>query len=264
MEGRALDDAMVTRLADELAAATRSRGTVPRLSARHPGMTVEDAYAVQRVWRSRREAEGHRVVGRKIGLTSKVMQVATGITEPDYGVVFDDQVFDSGATLPFDRYSNVRIEVELAFELARPLSGPGCTLDAVLTATAAVRPALEVLDAHVELGGRTIVDTISDNAALGAMVLGGRFPPDAVDLRWVGALLARNGEIEESGVSGAVLGHPATGVAWLAERLAGHGDRLAAGEIVLAGSFTRPMWVQRGDLVECDYRDLGVVTCRFR
>jgi 2-keto-4-pentenoate hydratase len=103
-----------------------------------------------------------------------------------------------------------------------------------------VRPALEVLDAHVELAGRTIVDTISDNAALGAMVLGGRFAPDAVDLRWVGALLARNGEIEESGVSGAVLGHPATGVAWLADRLAGHGDRLAAGEIVLAGSFTPP------------------------
>ena len=227
-------------------------------------MTVEDSYAVQRVWRSRREAEGRRVVGRKIGLTSKVMQVATGITEPDYGVVFDDQVFDSGATLPFDRYSNVRIEVELAFELARPLAGPGCTLDDVLAATAAVRPALEVLDAHVELAGRTIVDTISDNAALGAMVLGGRFAPDAVDLRWVGALLARNGEIEESGVSGAVLGHPATGVAWLAEQLAGHGDRLAAGEIMLAGSFTRPMWVQRGDLVECDYRDLGVVTCRFR
>jgi len=126
-----------------------------------------------------------------------------------------------------------------------------------------VRPALEVLDSHVELAGRTIVDTISDNAALGAMMLGGRFAPDAVDLRWVGALLARNGEIEESGVSGAVLGHPATGVAWLADRLAGHGDRLAAGEIVLAGSFTRPMWVQRGDLVGCDYRDLGMVTCRF-
>jgi len=258
-----LDDATLTRLADELAAATRGRGTVPRLSARHPDMTVEYAYAVQRICRARREAEGHRVVGRKIGLTSKAMQAATGITEPEYGVVFDDQVFGSGATLPFDRYANVRIEVELAFELGRPLSGPGCTPEQVLAATAAVLPALEVLDAHVELAGRTIVDTISDNAALGAMVLGTPFPPDAVDLRWVGALLARNGEIEESGVSGAVLGHPATGVAWLADRLAGHGDRLAAGEIVLAGSFTRPLWVQRGDLVECDYRDLGVVTCRF-
>jgi 2-oxo-hept-3-ene-1,7-dioate hydratase len=261
--GRALDDAVVERLADELAEATRRRSTIERPSVRYPEMTVEDSYAVQRRWRSRREAEGRRIVGRKIGLTSKVMQDATGISEPDYGVIFDDQVFDSGATIPYQRYSNVRVEVELAFELSAPLTGPDCTRDNVLAATAAVIPALEVLDSHIQLQGRTIVDTISDNAALGAMVLGSPVEPNAIDLRWVGALLSRNGEIEESGVSGAVLGHPANGVAWLANKLAEHGDQIGTGEIVLAGSFTRPLWVQPGDRIDCDYRDLGVIRCQF-
>lgn len=260
---RALSDAEVERLADELAEATRRRSTIERLSLRHPEMTIEDSYAVQRLWRSRREAEGRRIVGRKIGLTSKVMQQATGISEPDYGVIFDDQVFESGATIPYDRYSNVRIEVELAFELSAPLTGPGCTAEDVLAATSAVIPALEVLDSHIQLQGRTIVDTISDNAALGAMVRGSPADPAAVDLRWVGALLSRNAVIEESGVSGAVLGHPANGVAWLANKLTQHGDQLSAGEIVLAGSFTRPLWVEPGDLIECDYRDLGVIRCQF-
>jgi 2-oxo-hept-3-ene-1,7-dioate hydratase len=260
---RGLDDATVEALADELAEATRTRGIVERPSARHPEMTVDDSYAVQRIWRSRREAEGHRIVGRKIGLTSKVMQVATGITEPDYGVIFDDQVFGSGSTLEHGRYANVRVEVELAFVLGAQLAA-GATEDDVLAATEWVVPALEVLDSHIRLEGRTIVDTISDNAALGAMVLGDtRVRPGDVDLRWIGAMLSRNGEIEDSGVSGAVLGHPARGVAWLAGKLGAHGDRLEAGEIVLAGSFTKPMWVEPGDEIACDYRELGAVTCRF-
>lgn len=261
---RALDDETVTALADELAAATASRGTVERLSVRHPEMTIDDSYAVQRVWRSRREAAGGRVVGRKIGLTSKVMQVATGITEPDYGVIFDDQVLPSGAEIPFDRYSNVRIEVELAFILQTALAGPDCTPDDVLAATQAVVPALEILDSHIQLEGRTIVDTISDNAALGAMVLGStRVSPDTIDLQWTPALLSRNGVVEESGVSGAVLGSPALGVAWLANKLHAHGDTLAEGDIVLAGSFTRPLWVERGDQIICDYKELGTITCSF-
>lgn len=262
---RGLDDATVAALADELAEATRTRGTIERPSVRHPGMTVADSYAVQRLWRQRREADGHRIVGRKIGLTSKVMQVATGIDEPDYGVIFDDQVFGDGAEVPFDRYSNVRVEVELAFILRDALEGPDCTVESVVAATEAIAPALEILDSHIQLEGRTIVDTISDNAALGAMVLGdARVAPDALDLRFEGALLSRNGEIEESGVSGAVLGHPARGVAWLANTLHAHGDRLEAGEIILAGSFTRPMWVAAGDDIACEYRQLGSVACSFR
>src|SRR5689334_24065468 len=175
---------------------------VPLLTARNPGMTIEDSYAVQRLWRERRTAAGHRLVGRKIGLTSKVMQVATGITEPDYGVIFDDMVYDSGSVIPHDLFSNVRIEVELAFVLAQPLRGDGVTLEQVLAATEYVVPALEILSSRIELQGRTIVDTISDNAAMGAMVVSGTHTrPDAVDLRWVAALLSRNDVIEESGVA---------------------------------------------------------------
>lgn len=259
-----LDPSRISAIADELAAAERDRTTVPLLTARNPDMSVDDAYAVQKHWADARRAEGARLVGRKIGLTSKVMQVATGITEPDYGVIFDDMVFESGASVEFDRFSNVRIEVELAFVLSKPLEGPNITVFDVLDATAYVVPALEILNSHIELQGRTIVDTISDNAAMGAMVVGGRpVKVDEVDLRWVSALLYRNQTIEESGVAAAVLGHPAMGVAWLANKLAQHGQSLGAGEIILAGSFTRPMWVERGDTVHADYGQLGAVTCRF-
>ncbi|GAA1819660.1 2-oxo-hept-4-ene-1,7-dioate hydratase [Agromyces neolithicus] len=259
-----LDPSRISAIAEELATAERDRTTVPLLTARNPGMTVDDAYAVQKRWADSRREAGARLVGRKIGLTSKVMQVATGITEPDYGVIFDDMVLESGASVEFDRFSNVRIEVELAFVLSKPLEGPHVTVFDVLDATAYVVPALEILNSHIELQGRTIVDTISDNAAMGAMVVGGRpVKVDEVDLRWVSALLYRNQTIEESGVAAAVLGHPAMGVAWLANKLAQHGQSLGEGEMILAGSFTRPMWVERGDTVHADYAQLGAVTCRF-
>ena len=251
-------------IAAELAEAEVTHELIPRITARYPDATIDDSYAIQGVWRDRRLAAGRRVVGRKIGLTSRAMQQATGITEPDYGVMFDDTVWRSGDTLPFDGFSNVRIEVELAFRLARPLEGPDVTLDEVLAATEYVTPALEVLNSHIELESRTIVDTIADNAAYGGMVLGGiPTPPGDVDLRWVSALLSVNGTIEETGVAAGVLGHPALGVAWLAGKLHQHGARLDAGEIILAGSFTRPVWVARGDEVRADYGPMGVVTCRF-
>jgi 2-oxo-hept-3-ene-1,7-dioate hydratase len=259
-----LDDTRLTEIADELDVARRDRAQVPLLTSRNPGMTVEDAYAIQGLWADRRLAEGHRVVGHKIGLTSKVMQVATGIDEPDYGVIFDDMVYPSGATIPFDAFSGLRVEVELAFVLSGPLSGAGLTVDDVLAATEYVVPALEILSSRIELEGRTIVDTISDNAAMGAMVLGATHTdPGGVDLPWVSAVLRRNGDIEESGVAAAVLDHPATGVAWLAGKLAQHGASLSAGETILAGSFTRPIWIERGDDVLADYRELGTIACRF-
>ncbi len=259
-----LDPAVHEQIADELLRAERERGVLPLLTARYTGMTVDDSYAVQRIWHQRGVAAGRRHAGRKIGLTSKVMQAATGISEPDYGAVFDDQIYDSGSVIEFDRFSNVRIEVELAFVLNEELKGPGVTVFDVLDATKYVVPALEILSSRIELAGRTVVDTISDNAALGAVVLGGSpVAPSSIDLRWASAVLYRNETIEESGVAAAVMGHPAMGVAWLANKLASHGDGLASGEIVLAGSFTRPMWVERGDTVLGDYHKLGAVTCRF-
>lgn len=259
-----LDQQTREAIADELVQADHDRAVLPRLTARYPQMVIDDSYAIQKIWSDRRIAAGARLVGHKIGLTSKVMQLATGISEPDYGVIHDDMVFESGSVLKFDRYSNVRIEVELAFVLSKPLAGPNTTIFDVLDATAYVVPALEILNSHLELEGRTIVDTISDNAAMGAMVVGGRpVQVDEVDLTWVPALLYRNESIEDSGVAGAVLGHPAMGVAWLANKLAQHGQTLEAGEIILAGSFTKPMWVERGDTVHADYHGLGSVTCRF-
>jgi 2-oxo-hept-3-ene-1,7-dioate hydratase len=259
-----LPDDTITAIADELAGAERDRAMVPLLTARYPGMTVEDSYAVQNEWRRRGIAAGRRPVGRKIGLTSKVMQVATGISEPDYGAIFSDMVFENGSVIEHERFSNVRIEVELAFVLSAPITGPDATIFDALRATEYVVPALEILSSRIEMQGRTIVDTISDNAAMGGMVLGGNpMAVDAVDLRWVSALLYRNETIEESGVAAAVLNHPATGVAWLANKLAEHGDGLEAGEIVLAGSFTRPMWVHQGDTVLADYGPMGTISCRF-
>lgn len=254
----------IAAIADELAQAEQDRTTVPLLTTRHPDMTVEDSYAVQAEWRRRGQEAGRRLVGRKIGLTSKVMQAATGITEPDYGAIFDDMVFENGSVIEFDAFSNVRIEVELAFVLSADLEGEDVSVFDVLRATEYVVPALEILSSRIEMEGRTIVDTISDNAAMGAMVYGGNpVRPQDVDLRWVSALLYRNETIEESGVAAAVLNNPALSVAWLAGKLASHGDKLSAGDIILAGSFTRPMWVHRGDTVLADYRDLGTVTCRF-
>lgn len=254
----------IARLAAELAEAARTRAAIPRITARHSDATIEDSYAIQGVWRDRNLAAGRRLVGRKIGLTSRAMQQATGITEPDYGVMFDDTVYPSGSEIPVERFSTVRVEVELAFVLAAPLDGPDCTLDDALAAIDHAVPALEILDSRIELEGRTIVDTIADNAAYGAMVLGDeRRRPDEIDLRWVPGVLARNGEIEETGVAMGVLGHPATGVAWLANKLHQHGARLEAGEIILAGSFTRPVRMSRGDEARCDFGEMGVVECRF-
>lgn len=251
-------------IADELFAADQSRGVVPLLTARYPDMEVTDSYAIQGIWARRRLEAGYKIVGHKIGLTSKVMQLATGITEPDYGVIFDDMVYHSGDDIPFDNYSNVRIEVELAFVLREPLKGPDCTLEDVIRATDYVVPALEVLNSHISMEGRTIVDTISDNAAMGSMVVGDTHVTlDAVDLRWVSAILMRNGDVEETGVAAGVLNNPAAGVYWLANKLAPHGTVLESGEIILAGSFTKPMWVEKGDTIVADYGPLGEVTCRF-
>lgn len=259
-----LDDATIARIADELVEAANTRVPAPLLTKRYPQMSVEDSYRVQTLWRKRGEAAGRVVAGHKIGLTSKAMQQATGITEPDYGVIFRDAILESGATVDWAQFSHPRVEVELAFLLKEDLSGPGATLFDVLRATEYVTPALEILDSRIEMEGRTIVDTISDNAALGAVVVGGTpVAPDAVDLRWVAAILHRNQTVEETGVAAGVLGHPGHGVAWLANKIAAHGHVLKAGELILAGSFTRPLWVGAGDTIFADYGKLGTITCRF-
>ncbi|WP_053843320.1 2-oxo-hept-4-ene-1,7-dioate hydratase [Paracidovorax avenae] len=258
--------------ARQLDEAERTRVPCAQFSQRYPGMGIDDAYAIQHAWMQRKQAQGRRVLGHKIGLTSKAMQRAVNIAEPDFGTLLDDMLFRDGASLPVDRFLQLRIEAELAFVLARPLQGPHCTLYDVLDATAYVTPALEILDARIqrvdpETGRtRTVIDTISDNAANAALVLGGRpFRPALLDadLRRIGAVVTRNGDVEETGLAAGVLNHPANGVAWLANRLHRHGIALQAGEVVLAGSFIRPIDVVRGDTIVADYGEFGTVACHF-
>lgn len=258
-------------LARELHEAEHTRVQVSQFSRRHPGMTIEDSYAIQRAWMQLELAEGRKVIGHKIGLTSRAMQLASQITEPDHGTLLDHMRVHDGAELDAARFIVPRLEVEFAFVLARPLRGPDVTARDVMGATDHVVPALELIDARIEQvdrgtkAPRTVLDTIADNAANAAIVLGTRaVAPDAVDLRWAGALLIKNGVIEETGLGAGVLGHPAHGVAWLANKLALHGEGLAAGEIVLAGSFTRPVPCAAGDVFEADYGPLGTIGVRFR
>jgi 2-oxo-hept-3-ene-1,7-dioate hydratase len=263
------DEARIARLAAELHRAEASRLQVEHFSKRFPEMTIADGYAVARRWVAIKIAEGRAVRGHKIGLTSRAMQQASQITEPDYGTLLDDMFFEQG-DIPANRFIKPRVEVELAFVMGKRLEGPGVTVFDVLKATDYVVPAVEIIDARIEQFDRTsgamrkVFDTISDNAANAGIVLGGRpVKPDAVDLRWVGALLHKNGVIEESGLAAAVLNHPANGIAWLANRLAPWDEALEAGEVVLAGSFTRPTAAEIGDGFHADYGPLGSIAFRF-
>ena len=264
-----LEPALIDTLARELHHSERSRVQVEHFSKRHPGMTLEDGYAVSRAWVAMKLAEGRRVIGHKIGLTSRAMQLASQISEPDYGTLLDDMLFEPG-DIPATRFIAPRVEVELAFILGRDLQGPHVTVDDVLAATDWVTPAIEIIDARIEQfdrhtkAMRKVQDTISDNAANAGIILGGRrVKPDQVDLPWCGAVLRQNGVVEETGLAAGVQGHPAIGVAWLAMKLAPWGERLQAGEIVLAGSFTRPVAARTGDVFEADYGPLGRFGFRF-
>ncbi|MCB2002785.1 MAG: 2-oxo-hepta-3-ene-1,7-dioic acid hydratase [Burkholderiaceae bacterium] len=260
----------IAQLAAELQQAEQTRTQVEHFSKRFPEMTVADGYAVSRAWVRLKLDAGRVARGHKIGLTSRAMQLASQITEPDYGTLLDDMFFQEGGDIPMARFIAPRVEVELAFVLGKRLQGPDVSIFDVLAATEYVVPAIEIIDARIEQFDRhtrvmrKVFDTIADNAANAGIVTGGRpVRPDAVDLRWVGALLYKNGVIEESGLAAAVLNHPATGVAWLANKLAPWGEFLEAGEVVLGGSFTRPVAAQAGDTFHADYGPLGSIAFRF-
>lgn len=263
-------DAVLEELADRLDVAERSRQQIGHFSVDYPEMTMEDGYRVQRAWVKKKLSAGRRVIGHKIGLTSRAMQRSSNINEPDYGALLDDMLFANNADIPFARFIEPRVEVELAFILKKRLSGPDCTIFDVLNATDYVTPAVEIIDARImridreTRRSRKVTDTISDNAANAGLVLGGSpVKPDKADLRWAGALIHKNGVIEDSGLAAAVLGHPAIGVAWLANKLEPWGEALEAGEIILGGSFTAPVFAGRHDSFHVDYGALGSISMRF-
>ncbi|MEP1964360.1 2-oxo-hept-4-ene-1,7-dioate hydratase [Tateyamaria sp.] len=240
------------------------------LTQRHPQMTMDDAYKIQSEIYRAKLAAGRRVIGWKIGLTSKAMQNALGIDIPDSGILFDDMAFDHGAVVPKGRFIQPRIEAEIAFVMKSPIGGTQVTREDVLAATDYVAPSIEILDTRIQRvdpetgNARTVLDTISDNAANAGVVLGReRHAPDAVDLRWIGAIVTRNGEVEETGLGAGVLNDPAQSVAWLARRMAQYGQSIEAGQIILSGSFIRPVECPSGTGIHADFGAFGAVDLRF-
>jgi 2-oxo-hept-3-ene-1,7-dioate hydratase len=260
----------INRAAQRLHQAERSRTQIRQLSQEHPAISIADAYAIQKTWIDIKVTEGRVIKGHKIGLTSRAMQSALGIDEPDSGILLDDMFFADGGLVPADRFIATRVEAELAFIMKTRLTGPDCTLFDVLNATDFVVPALEILDTRIERvdrdtrAARKIFDTIADNAANAGIVLGGRpLRPLDADLRWIGALCFKNGQLEETGLAAGVLNHPATAVAWLANKIAPHRLALEPGQVVLAGSFIRPIETRKGDTIQADYGPYGSVSCHF-
>jgi len=256
--------------AHRLFEAERARKQIRLLSLDFPGATMDDAYSVQAALVKRKQASGLKRIGWKIGLTSKAMQSALAIDIPDSGILFDDMVFADGGTVPAGRFIQPRVEAEIAFVMKAPLKGPGVSIDDVLDATGYVTPSLEILDTRIERMNRetgkirTFFDTIADNAANAGLVIGGRrLGPREVDLRWMGAIVSRNGEVEETGLGAGVLDHPARGIVWLAERLHTYGMEIGAGEVVLSGSFVRPVEARSGDRIAADFGPHGEVSINF-
>jgi len=258
-----MTDADRSKAADTLVAAEKARQQAVQLSKTWPDITMEDAYAISAEVARRKAAAGARLIGYKVGLTSKAMQRSSQIDEPDYGYLFDHMMIADGAKVPHGNYCLPRAEIELAFILGKPLKGPGIGLPDVLRATDYVVPAIEIVDARLQ-DPRKIFDTISDNGAAASLVIGGRpVKPLDIDLRWVGGIMYRNSEVEETGVAAGVLGHPALGVAWLANKLGSLGITLEPGHLVLAGSFTRVVFAQRGDTLHADFGPLGGIAVQF-
>jgi 2-oxo-hept-3-ene-1,7-dioate hydratase len=260
----------VARAAEDLFRAEETCTQIGLLSLRHPGMTLDDAYAVQAAFVARKVQSGRRKVGWKIGLTSRAMQDALKIDTPDSGVLLDDMVFDNDSRVPQGRFIQPRVEAEIAFIMGKDLPLGDLTRDDILAATAQVAPALEILDTRIlradpDTGkARVVTDTISDNAANAGIVLGSeRHDPRAVDLRWAGAIVSRNGEVEETGLGAGVLNDPVTSVLWLARRMETYGQRIEAGDIVLSGSFIRPVECPSGSRIHADFGAFGSVSISF-
>ena len=258
------DDAWSEGVARELDTAERLRSPLPPLTERWPDLTVQEAYAVQTRWIGLKLERGAKIVGHKIGLTSLAMQKMLGVDQPDYGHLLDTMMIENATELPANELIQPRIEGEIAFQLGSALKGPGISEDDVLRATAEVLPALEIIDSRVRDWKIQLPDTIADNASSARVVLGPKgVPVDAVDLRLVGMLLKVNGDIVQSGAGGAVLGHPARAVAWLANQLATFGTALEAGSIVMSGSLTAAMAVGPGMTIEAEFDHLGTASVHF-
>ena len=252
------------RAAADLAEAERSRVPIEPLTRTYPKIEVADAYEIQRLQIREKLLSGRVVRGHKVGLTSRAMQQMLGVAEPDYGHLLDDMFVGEGGVVPTRELCQPRVEFELAFVLGAALPAPGCTIADVLRATAYVAPAIEIIDSRIRDWKITLCDTIADNASSARVVLGGSAAEVMeLDLRLVGVLGWKNGELVETGASGAVLGNPATAVAWLANKLHEFDARLEPGHVVMPGSCTRAIPVEAGDVVTAEFARLGALSISF-
>lgn len=251
--------------ADALALAERQRVPIDPPTETWPGLDTSDAYSIQLLNARTRIDTGSTVRGHKVGLTSRAMQQMLGVDEPDYGHLFDDMFVTEGDSLDTSLFCHPRVEIEVAFVLGDAIAGPGVTVADVLRKTAFVLPAIEVIDSRVRDWRITLPDTIADNASSARLVLGGNPTPLAsIDVRVLGGILRRRGEIVETGAAGAVLGNPASAVMWLANKLAEFGVALEAGHVVMPGACTRAIDVEAGDAIRAEFDVLGSVEVVFR
>ncbi|MEU5409847.1 2-keto-4-pentenoate hydratase [Nocardia asteroides] len=259
-----LPDAVRTQLADELARAEDERVAVSPLVDRYPDIDVVDAYEIQLLNIQRRLKAGAKVVGHKVGLSSKAMQQMMGVDEPDYGHLLAEMEVFEDVPVDTSKYLLPRVEVEVGFVLGADLPGEDCTEADVLAATVAYAPSIELIDSRIKDWKIGLADTISDNASSAGFVLGKQcVAPGDIDIKAIDAVLTRNGEVIAEGRSDAVLGDPVIAVAWLARKVATFGVRLKKGDIVLPGSCTRAIDARPGDEFLADFAGLGSVRLRF-
>lgn len=259
-----LSDEVRAQLAADLAQAERSRVPLTPLTDGHPDIDVVDAYEIQLINIRQRVAEGAKIVGHKVGLSSKAMQDMMGVDEPDYGHLLDEMEVFEDVPVKSGRFLYPRVEVEVGFILADDLPGAGCTEEDVLAATAAFAPAIELIDTRITNWQIKLCDTIADNASSAGWVLGeARVSPKDIDICNIDAVLTNHGEVVAEGRSDAVLGNPVTAVAWLARKVESFGVRLKAGDIVLPGSCTRAIDAPPGSDFVADFAGLGSVRLSF-
>ena len=261
---RTIDEATATALGERLFEAWRTRQPIPPLTAERPDLSPADAYAIQQVVVARRLAAGERIVGWKIGLTSRAMQEQLGVDQPDYGPILTGYLAAEGETIETASLIAPRVEAEIAFRLRAPLRGPGGSVLDVLAATDGVAPAIEVIDSRIEAWRIRLADTIADLASSARVVVGGCLTPVAgLDLRTVGVVLERRGEVVATGAGAAALGHPAAAVAWAANTLGALGVTLEAGSLVMPGALHASVPAVAGDTFRARFDGLGSVTVRF-
>lgn len=255
----------IDEIADDLFRSEKNRETIPPLTERYPDMNINDAYRIQlAVLERKKKDRKERIVGKKIGLTSRGMQELIGVNEPDYGHITDKMVVREGEPIEVSALIQPKVEAEIAFIMKDHLGDQSVTVSDVLAKSVGVVPAIEVIDSRIEEWKIKIQDTVADNASSARVILGGRLTPiEGLDLRLVGMVLEKNGQVVSTGAGSAVLGNPAEAVAWLANKLSEFEVKISPGEFVMAGSLVSAVDVRSGDFVTATFDHIGHVTARF-